>query len=217
MKGTVLYGPRDIRCEARADSTIVEPTDAIIRMATTCVCGSDLWPYRGINPTAEPTPMGHEYCGFVEEVGKGVTSIKRGQFVIGSQRREAFLHARPLARRAGAGAALPPEADRSRPRRKEGSGQGLRPHVAARPGRGRISRDGRAPRDQEPAHAMMDRWRIHPSPIARIVQRHPTRRRRCALPRPGFRCTSHSSSRRARWCWSSRPRVPRSRSTTSMA
>lgn len=84
MKGSVLYGPRDIRCEARADSTIVEPTDAIIRMAATCVCGSDLWPYRGINPTAEPTPMGHEYCGFVEEVGKGVTSIKRGQFVIGS-------------------------------------------------------------------------------------------------------------------------------------
>src|SRR5437588_8802491 len=63
---------------------IVKPTDAIIRMAVTCVCGSDLWDYRGINPVAQPTPMGHEYCGIVEEVGRAVTSVKPGQFVIGS-------------------------------------------------------------------------------------------------------------------------------------
>jgi len=80
----VLYGPRDIRFEERDAPTIVKPTDAIIRMAATCVCGSDLWPYRGINPVPQPTPMGHEYCGIVEEVGPAVTSIKRGQFVIGS-------------------------------------------------------------------------------------------------------------------------------------
>src|SRR5262249_40996394 len=84
MRGTVLYGPRDIRFEERDAPTIVKPTDAIIRMAATCVCGSDLWPYRGINPVPQPTPMGHEYCGIVEEVGPAVTSIKRGQFVIGS-------------------------------------------------------------------------------------------------------------------------------------
>src|SRR5881392_1171821 len=84
MRGTVLYGPRDVRFEERDTPTILKPTDAIIRMSATCVCGSDLWPYRGINPVPEPTPMGHEYCGIVEEVGSGVTSIKPGQFVIGS-------------------------------------------------------------------------------------------------------------------------------------
>src|SRR5882672_2673092 len=84
MKGTVLYAPGDVRFEERDDPTIVKPTDAIIRMSATCICGSDLWPYRGINPVTQPTPMGHEYCGIVEEVGRAVTSIKRGQFVIGS-------------------------------------------------------------------------------------------------------------------------------------
>jgi threonine dehydrogenase-like Zn-dependent dehydrogenase len=84
MRGAVLYGPRDVRFEERADPKIIKPTDAIIRIAAACVCGSDLWPYRGINPTAEPTPMGHEYCGIVEEVGSAVTKVKRGQFVIGS-------------------------------------------------------------------------------------------------------------------------------------
>jgi threonine dehydrogenase-like Zn-dependent dehydrogenase len=84
MKGAVLHGPRDVRFEHRDDPTIVEPTDAIIRIAATCVCGSDLWPYRGINRTDEPTPMGHEYCGIVEEVGRDVKTVKPGQFVIGS-------------------------------------------------------------------------------------------------------------------------------------
>ena len=84
MRGTVLYAPRDVRSEERDDPKIVEPTDAIIRPSATCVCGSDLWDYRGINPVAEPTPMGHEYCGIVEEVGGEVRNIKPGQFVIGS-------------------------------------------------------------------------------------------------------------------------------------
>src|SRR5947207_162871 len=84
MREAVLYGPRDVRFEERDTPTILKPTDAIIRMAVTSVCGSDLWPYRGIQPVTEPTPMGHEYCGVVEEVGRAVTSIKRGQFVIGS-------------------------------------------------------------------------------------------------------------------------------------
>lgn len=84
MRATILYGPGDVRVEERDDPTILQSTDAIIRLSATCVCGSDLWPYRGINPIAEPVPMGHEYCGIVEEVGRAVTSIKRGQFVIGS-------------------------------------------------------------------------------------------------------------------------------------
>lgn len=84
MRGTVLYGPGDVRFEERATPTIETPTDAIIRIAVTCVCGSDLWPYRGLQPIDGPTPMGHEYCGFVEEVGSAVKSIKPGQFVIGS-------------------------------------------------------------------------------------------------------------------------------------
>src|SRR3954464_8472705 len=84
MHGAVLYGPRDVRFEERAAPAIIEPTDAIISLPATCICGSDLWPYRGANPITEPTPMGHEYCGIVEEVGRAVTSIKPGQFVIGS-------------------------------------------------------------------------------------------------------------------------------------
>ena len=84
MQGTVLYGPRDVRFEERDAPTIIKPTDAVIRISATCVCGSDLWPYRGISPFPEPTPMGHEYCGIVEEVGSAVTSVKPGQFVIGS-------------------------------------------------------------------------------------------------------------------------------------
>jgi len=84
MRGAVLYGPRDVRFAERDVPRIIKPTDAIIRISATCVCGSDLWPYRGINPVPQPTPMGHEYCGIVEEVGNAVKSIKPGQFVIGS-------------------------------------------------------------------------------------------------------------------------------------
>ena len=84
MKAAVLYGPRDVRFEERETPKITKPTDAIIRISATCVCGSDLWPYRGLQPVTEPTPMGHEYCGIVEEVGSEVRSVKPGQFVIGS-------------------------------------------------------------------------------------------------------------------------------------
>ncbi len=84
MRGTMLYGPRDVRFEERPDPTIIKPTDAIIRISAACVCGSDLWPYRGIDAPGQPTPMGHEYCGIVEEVGSAVKNIKPGQFVVGS-------------------------------------------------------------------------------------------------------------------------------------
>lgn len=84
MLGTVLHGPGDIRFEDCETPKIIEATDAVISIAATCVCGSDLWPYRGIQPIAQPTPMGHEYCGIVEEVGCAVKSVKPGQFVVGS-------------------------------------------------------------------------------------------------------------------------------------
>ncbi|WP_348675187.1 zinc-dependent alcohol dehydrogenase family protein [uncultured Abyssibacter sp.] len=84
MKATVMYGPRDVRFEDRPDPELMKPTDAIIRLAATSVCGSDLWPYRGLQPTDEPTPMGHEYCGVVEEVGRDVKTLRPGQFVVGS-------------------------------------------------------------------------------------------------------------------------------------
>src|SRR5438876_1402279 len=84
MRGAVLYAPHDVRIDDRPDPKIVEPTDAIIRLSATCVCGSDLWPHRGIEPVDGPAPMGHEYVGIVEEVGSAVNNIKPGQFVIGS-------------------------------------------------------------------------------------------------------------------------------------
>jgi threonine dehydrogenase-like Zn-dependent dehydrogenase len=84
MRGAVLYGPGDVRFEERAAPTIIEPTDAIICLSASCICGSDLWPYRGAQPIERPTPMGHEYCGIVEEVGSAVRNVKKGQFVIGS-------------------------------------------------------------------------------------------------------------------------------------
>jgi threonine dehydrogenase-like Zn-dependent dehydrogenase len=84
MLGAVIHAPGDVRVEDRPDPTIQAPTDAIIRLSATCVCGSDLWPYRGIEAVDGPTPMGHEYVGIVEEVGGEVTGVKPGQFVVGS-------------------------------------------------------------------------------------------------------------------------------------
>lgn len=83
MRGAILYAPGDVRCEERADPMIMEPADAIVRAVATCVCGSDLWRYRGIDQVAQATAIGHEYCGIVEQVGDAVTSIQPGQFVVG--------------------------------------------------------------------------------------------------------------------------------------
>ncbi|MEX3599703.1 zinc-dependent alcohol dehydrogenase family protein [Kocuria carniphila] len=84
MRGVMIHAPGDIRVEDRPDPVIEEPTDAIIRMAATCICGSDLWPYRGYGDIPEPAPMGHEYVGVVEEIGADVKNVKVGDFVIGS-------------------------------------------------------------------------------------------------------------------------------------
>jgi threonine dehydrogenase-like Zn-dependent dehydrogenase len=84
MRQAVMYAPGDVRVEQRDKPTIIKPTDAIINVSAACVCGSDLWPYRGIEPVTGPTPMGHEYVGIVEEVGSEVSGIQPGHFVVGS-------------------------------------------------------------------------------------------------------------------------------------
>lgn len=84
MYGAVIHAPGDVRYEQREDPQIVAPTDAVIRLTASCVCGSDLWDYRGVNPVAQPTPMGHEYVGVVEEIGDDVNNVKIGDFVVGS-------------------------------------------------------------------------------------------------------------------------------------
>lgn len=84
MRGVVLHGPGDVRVEDREDPRVVEPTDAIIRVTAACVCGSDLWPYRGLEEVGGPAPMGHEYVGVVEEVGDDVQDVRVGDLVVGS-------------------------------------------------------------------------------------------------------------------------------------
>jgi threonine dehydrogenase-like Zn-dependent dehydrogenase len=84
MLGTILHGPGDVRCEEVAEPKIQRPTDAIIRLSASCICGSDLWPFRGLNDVTSPLAMGHEYCGIVEEVGSAVKTVRPGQFVVGS-------------------------------------------------------------------------------------------------------------------------------------
>ncbi|WP_431280362.1 zinc-dependent alcohol dehydrogenase family protein [Leifsonia poae] len=83
MRGVIMYAPGDVRVEERENPTIIEPTDAIIRLAASCICGSDLWPYRGLEPV-DHNPMGHEYVGTVTEIGSAVKNIKVGDFVVGS-------------------------------------------------------------------------------------------------------------------------------------
>jgi threonine dehydrogenase-like Zn-dependent dehydrogenase len=83
VRGVVMYSAGDVRVEEREDPKIIEPTDAIIRLAATCICWSDLWPYRGVEP-ADHQVMGHEYVGVVEETGSEVNNLKVGDFVVGS-------------------------------------------------------------------------------------------------------------------------------------
>ncbi|GIE28620.1 alcohol dehydrogenase [Actinoplanes italicus] len=84
MRQAVMHAPGDVRVEQRDKPSIIKPTDAVIRVSAACVCGSDLWPYRGIEQLDGPAPMGHEYVGVVEEVGSEVREITPGQFVVGS-------------------------------------------------------------------------------------------------------------------------------------
>ncbi|MBQ9917040.1 MAG: zinc-dependent alcohol dehydrogenase family protein [Microbacterium sp.] len=83
MRGVIMHAAGDVRVEDRDDPIIQEPTDAIIRLAASCICGSDLWPYRGADDV-DATPMGHEYVGVVTEIGDAVKNVKVGDFVVGS-------------------------------------------------------------------------------------------------------------------------------------
>jgi len=82
MLAAVIHDARDVRAEERPDPTILTPGDAVVRVVAACVCGSDLWPYRGVTPTKRPRPIGHELVGVVEELGADVTSAQVGDLVI---------------------------------------------------------------------------------------------------------------------------------------
>jgi threonine dehydrogenase-like Zn-dependent dehydrogenase len=82
MQATMFYGPEDVRWEHRPDPKIELPSDAVVRVVAACVCGSDLWAYRGRHPEGDPRPIGHEFVGMVEEIGSGVTTVKPGDFVV---------------------------------------------------------------------------------------------------------------------------------------
>lgn len=83
MRATVIHGPRDVRLEEVPDPVLQRPTDAVVRTVAACVCGSDLWRYRGITPVEKPGRIGHEYVGVVESIGEAVTTVRPGQFVVG--------------------------------------------------------------------------------------------------------------------------------------
>jgi threonine dehydrogenase-like Zn-dependent dehydrogenase len=82
VRATLIHGPRDIRVEDVPDPEVSLPTDALVRVTAACVCGSDLWPYRGITDVGEPRRIGHEFVGVVEEVGSDVRTLRPGDFVV---------------------------------------------------------------------------------------------------------------------------------------
>src|SRR3954468_23549969 len=82
MLATIMYAAGDVRTEDVPDPTIAEPSDAVVRVTSACICGSDLWPYAGMAPSETGQSMGHEAIGVVEDVGAAVRSVKRGDLVV---------------------------------------------------------------------------------------------------------------------------------------
>ena len=82
MRATVMYEAGDVRVEEVPDATISEPTDALLRITRSCICGSDLWPYKTMGPDPEGAPMGHEFIGVIEDVGSEVTDFAAGDVVV---------------------------------------------------------------------------------------------------------------------------------------
>ena len=82
MRATFMYGAGDVRVENVPDPALQDPTDALVRIVRSCVCGSDLHPYHSMPKSHQGSPMGHEFIGVVEETGKAVSTLKKGDFVI---------------------------------------------------------------------------------------------------------------------------------------
>src|ERR687884_1567717 len=82
MRATVMYSAGDVRIEDVPDPSIVDPTDAIMRVTRACICGSDLWPYASMEPSEKGQSMGHEAIGVVDAVGREVRKVKRGDLVV---------------------------------------------------------------------------------------------------------------------------------------
>lgn len=82
MQATMIYGAGDIRVETVPDPTILESTDAVVRVTAACICGSDLWPYRSMPPSKQGARIGHEFLGVVEDLGSDVAGLKAGDVVV---------------------------------------------------------------------------------------------------------------------------------------
>lgn len=82
MRAAILFGAGEVRLETVPDARLIEPTDALVRVTSACICGSDLWPYKSMEKSASGRPMGHEAVGIVEEVGAAVRTLKRGDLVV---------------------------------------------------------------------------------------------------------------------------------------
>src|SRR3712207_4278557 len=82
MKAALMYGAGDVRVADVPEPSIVEPTDAVVRVTSACICGSDLWPYADMAPDEHGQSMGHEAIGVVEDVGADVRTLRRGDLVV---------------------------------------------------------------------------------------------------------------------------------------
>src|ERR1051325_5478944 len=82
MRATVMYGAGDVRIESVPDATLIQPTDAVLTIIRACICGSDLWPYKSMEPNEKGRVMGHEAIGAVEAVGSDVCTVKLGALVV---------------------------------------------------------------------------------------------------------------------------------------
>src|SRR5438034_2106174 len=82
MRATLMYSAGDVRVETVPDARLVEPTDALVRVTRSAICGSDLWPYKAMEPAETGRRMGHEFIGVVEEVGNDVRTMKKGDLVV---------------------------------------------------------------------------------------------------------------------------------------
>src|SRR5439155_20439299 len=82
MRATIMHAAGDVRIETVPDASLIEPTDAVVRVIRACICGSDLWPYASMDPSETGQSMGHEAIGVVEDVGAEVHTVRPGDVVV---------------------------------------------------------------------------------------------------------------------------------------